>query len=83
MTTTGPWSTCEQLLPFEVLSYSSASEEHNGWVIPPRWDVSEASITKDGRLVYDGTWHPLGVIALSAPFEGTVSREVLEGPPAL
>lgn len=67
-----------QLLPCEVLEYPATSEEHNGWVIPPKWDVLEATITKGGKLVYDGTWHPLGVIALSAPFEGKVSREVLQ-----
>jgi aminopeptidase-like protein len=66
-----------QLHPFEVLEYPATSEEHNGWVIPPKWDVVGATITRDGDLVYDGTWHPLGVIALSAPFEGRVSREVL------
>lgn len=67
-----------QLLPCEVFEYPAASEEHNGWVIPPKWDVMEATITKDGELVYDGTWHPLGVIALSAPFEGKVSLDVLK-----
>ena len=65
------------LLPCEVFEYPASGEEHNGWVIPPKWDVVEATITRDGELVYDGTWHPLGVIALSAPFEGTVSLEAL------
>lgn len=67
-----------QVLPFAVLEYPAACGEHNGWVIPPKWDVSEATITRNGELVYDGRWHPLGVIALSAPFEGRVSREVLK-----
>lgn len=67
-----------QVLPFAVLEYPAAFGEHNGWVIPPRWDVLEATITKNGTLIYDGTWHPLGVIVLSAPFEGRVSREVLK-----
>ncbi len=67
-----------QLLPFELSAYAASSEEHNGWVIPPKWDIVEATITKNGKLVYDGTWHPLGVIALSAPFEGRVSGEVLK-----
>ena len=26
------------LLPFRVLEYPAA-DEHNGWVIPPKWDV--------------------------------------------
>lgn len=67
-----------QVLPFAVLEYPAASGEHNGWVIPPKWEVLEAIIARNGELVYDGTWHPLGVIALSAPFEGRVLREVLK-----
>ena len=37
----------------------------------------QATIKRGDELVYDGTWHPLGVIALSAPFEGTVSLDEL------
>jgi aminopeptidase-like protein len=66
---------CE-VLPFRVISVPN-SREHNGWVIPPSWDVEEARIVKDGRTVYDGTAHPLGVIALSQSFSGTVNLEEL------
>ncbi|USZ48332.1 DUF4910 domain-containing protein [Halomonas sp. DN3] len=55
-----------------------ASDVHNGWVIPPRWDVLEAAIYKDGECIYDGRWHPMAVMALSLPFRGTVSREELK-----
>jgi aminopeptidase-like protein len=65
-----------EVLPFRVISVPG-SREHNGWVIPPSWDVEEARIVKDGRTVYDGTVHPLGVIGLSASFSGTVSLEEL------
>lgn len=65
-----------EILPFRVISVPS-SREHNGWVIPPSWDVEEARIVKDGCTIYDGTVHPLGVIALSASFFGTVSLEEL------
>jgi aminopeptidase-like protein len=65
-----------EVLPFRVISVPS-SHEHNGWVIPPSWDVEEARIIKDGRTVYDGTAHPLGVIGLSKSFSGTVSLEEL------
>jgi len=65
-----------QELPFRVISVPS-TREHNGWVIPPSWDVEEARIVKDGRTVYDGTAHPLGVIALSKSFSGRVSLEEL------
>jgi len=66
-----------KILPFGVRTYRAADGDYNGWVIPPKWDVVEATIRHDGDLVYDGTAHPLGVIALSAPFEGRVSREEL------
>ena len=66
---------CDEL-PFRVISVPS-SHEHNGWVIPPSWDVEEARIVKDGRTVYDGKSHPLGVIALSSGFSGTVSLDEL------
>lgn len=65
------------VLPFSVISVP-CSREHNGWVIPPSWDVEEARIVKDGRTVYDGTAHPLGVIALSRSFSGSVSLEELK-----
>jgi aminopeptidase-like protein len=68
---------CEAL-PFRVISVPS-SREHNGWVIPPSWDVEEARIVKEGRTIYDGTAHPLGVIGLSKSFSGIVSLEELRG----
>lgn len=66
---------CE-VFPFRVISVPQ-SRQHNGWVIPPSWDVEEARIIKDGCTVYDGTDHALGVIGLSTSFSGTVSREEL------
>jgi aminopeptidase-like protein len=68
---------CE-VLPFRVISVPG-SREHNGWVIPPSWDVEEARIVKEGRTIYDGTAHPLGVIGLSKSFSGIVSLEELRG----
>ncbi len=65
------------VLPFRLVSVPS-SHHHNGWVIPPSWDVEEARIVKDGRTVYDGTAHALGVIGLSNSFSGTVSLEELK-----
>jgi len=65
------------LLPFKVIEYTS-SEEHNGWVIPPKWDLKVARIMRGSQLVYDGMRHPLAVIALSASFRGRVDREELK-----
>ncbi len=66
-----------QALPFKVLEYPP-DEIHNGWVIPPKSDVTRATIEKDGRLVWDGLSHPLAVIAYSAPFRGRLSLEDLK-----
>ncbi|HTR22526.1 MAG TPA: DUF4910 domain-containing protein [Terriglobales bacterium] len=63
-------------LPFRVISVPS-SRQHNGWVIPPSWDVEEARIVKDGCTIFDGTVHPLCVIALSRSFCGKVSLDEL------
>ncbi len=65
------------VLPFRVISVD-ASREHNGWVIPPSWDVEAATIVKDGRVVYDGAAHPLGVIGLSRSVAETVDLEELK-----
>jgi aminopeptidase-like protein len=67
-----------ELLPCRVLEYPAGGPAHNGWVIPPKWDVVSATIRRNGTLVYDGRWHPLGVIALSAPFSGTVPLDELK-----
>jgi aminopeptidase-like protein len=64
------------VLPFRVISVP-ASRDHNGWVIPPSWDVEEARIIKDDCTIYDGAAHPLGVIALSKSFSGIVDRDEL------
>lgn len=66
-----------QQLPFEKKIYPG-TQEHNGWVVPPKWDVEEATISHGGRVIYDGKAHALGVIALSSSFEGRVSSEELK-----
>lgn len=63
-------------LPFKVLEYATG-REHNGWIIPEKWEVVKAEIRKDGRLIYDGMKHPLGVIGSSESFKGRVSLEEL------
>lgn len=63
-------------MPFHVISVPS-SRNHNGWMIPPSWDVEEAQIVKDGRTIYDGTAHPLCVIAHSKNFSGIVDLDEL------
>ena len=65
------------LLPFKVYEYP-ANQVHNGWVIPPKWDVKEAKIIKNGDVIYDGTKNPLSVISLSKSYRGTVDKKELE-----
>lgn len=67
----------QKVLPFREISYPSGSD-YNGWNIPPSWDVKKASITWKGKVIYDGCHHPLGVMALSLPFKGTVSCKELK-----
>lgn len=66
-----------QILPFNIVT-AGASDSHNGWVVPPRWNLKEAKIYRDGRVIYDGLAHPLAVAALSNPFEGEVDLPELK-----
>ncbi|MDN3555235.1 DUF4910 domain-containing protein [Halomonas maura] len=66
----------KDIFPFKEIDYPD-EDNYNGWVIPPKWDVKEASIHHNGEMVYDGRWHPMAVMAVSAPFRGRVSREEL------
>lgn len=67
----------KSILPVREIRYELV-DEYNGWVIPPKWDVLESKILRDGKVIYDGTWHPMATIALSAPFKGTVSLPELQ-----
>lgn len=66
-----------QELAFTVHRYPSG-REHNGWVIPSKWEVRRAQIMRGGKLLYDGMHHPLGVIGYSQSFQGTLGREELK-----
>ena len=63
-------------LPFPLISIPDTLD-HNGWVIPPSWDVEEAWIAKHGVRIYDGTAHPIAVMALSRSFSGTIGLDEL------
>jgi aminopeptidase-like protein len=68
----------QEILPFQVIEYTK-KDEHNGWVIAPRWNVSEGKIIKNGKVIYDGMKHALAVISLSKSFRGRVDCEELKG----
>lgn len=64
-------------LPFTVHQYPSLSE-HNGWIVPQKWEVKKAEIRKNGELIYNGKNHPLGVIGYSQSFKGKVKLTELK-----
>ncbi|MBF0497293.1 MAG: DUF2172 domain-containing protein [Deltaproteobacteria bacterium] len=64
-------------LPFSVHEYQSGLE-HNGWTVPLKWKPLKAEIRKDGRLIYDGMKHPLGVIGYGTSFQGVVPLNELK-----
>lgn len=63
-------------LPFEVRRYASGTT-HNGWVVPQNWHVDRATISRDGRILFDGRDHPLGVGMYSRPFSGELDFDEL------
>lgn len=67
----------KKYLPFKVYEFNSG-EEHNGWTIPMSWKVIKADIRKDGKLIFDGTKHPLGVMGYAKSFSGKMSLAKLK-----
>jgi len=66
----------EEVVPLRRHEFSpEASVNH--WQIPPSWDYTTAKIYHDGDCIYDASDCALKIVALSAPFTGTVSREEL------
>ena len=65
------------LLPINLHEYS-AGREHNGWVVPHRWEVKKALIKKGGKLLFDGTIHPMAVAGYSSSFSGELDKEELD-----
>ena len=64
-------------LPLTLLRYPSGST-YNGWVVPELWKAQEATIRRDGRILFDGLAHPLGVAAYSRPFVGELELEEID-----
>lgn len=64
-------------LPFQVHQYPSGGDV-NGWLVPEAWTVEKAEIRRDGKVVYDGTRSPLGVITQSDSFSGRMDLAALK-----
>ncbi len=67
----------ETILPFRIHEYE-AGREHNGWTVPHKWKAVKAEIRKDGKLIYDGMHHPLGVASYSTSFKGKVGLDEIK-----
>ncbi len=65
-----------EFLPFKIHEYRS-KDPYKGWVIPPKWDLEKATISLNGKLIYEVD-HPLKIMGLSASFKGAVSLEELK-----
>ncbi|OVE76883.1 hypothetical protein BVX98_04245 [bacterium F11] len=67
----------QSVVPFEIKRFPTGIE-HNGWIIPHKWVVKKAVIRKNGKVLFDGMVHPMAVAGYSSPFNGTVSKKVLD-----
>lgn len=64
-------------LPFTLRRWRSG-DTFNGWLVPDNWRVHKAEIRRDGRVVFDGAAHTLGVARYSRSFQGTLDWEELK-----
>lgn len=63
-------------LPLRLFRYASG-ERFNGWLVPQNWRVKRAEIRRDGRLVFDGRSHTLGVARYARSFRGSLDWPAL------
>src|SRR5205823_6194854 len=47
------------------------------WGVPQLWRVHRATVSRDGKVLFDGTAHPLGVGTYSKSFHGQVDFDEL------
>jgi len=64
-------------LKFNIHEFPSLTE-YNGWIVPQSWEVKKAEIRSNGKLIYDGKKHPLGVMGYAKSFQGKVSLKELK-----
>jgi aminopeptidase-like protein len=63
-------------LPLDIRRYKSG-DTHNGWLVPENWRVLKAEIRRDGKVVFDGRSHTLGVARYAKSFVGELSWDEL------
>lgn len=64
-------------LPLEIFRFPSG-KTYNGWTVPQNWRVRKATLKKDGKVVFDGTSHTLGVGSYSRSFQGELDWHELQ-----
>jgi aminopeptidase-like protein len=64
-------------LPLTLLRYRSG-DSFNGWLVPQNWRVEKAEIRRDGRVVFDGRAHTLGVARYAKSFSGSLDWDALK-----
>jgi aminopeptidase-like protein len=64
-------------LPLKIFRYRSG-EKFNGWEVPENWRVKRAKLLRDGREVFDGRSHTLGVARYSKSYTGDLSWNDLQ-----
>ena len=66
-----------QELPCTLRRFKSG-DTYNGWAVPDNWRVRKAEIRRDGRLVFDGRSHTLGVARYAKSFHGKLNWDELK-----
>lgn len=66
-----------QELPFELRRWRSG-DRFNGWEVPQNWRVKKAELRRDGKVVFDGRSHTLGVARYAKSFAGRLDWEDLK-----
>lgn len=63
-------------IPLRLHRYPSGGT-FNGWEIPRLWKVRRATVSRNGKVVFDGRSHTLGVAVYSKSFRGELDLEAL------
>ena len=67
----------DEELPIQLHRYPSGTS-FNGWVVPQLWKVTKATISMNGKVIFDASVHPMGVATYSRSFNGTLDLEKLK-----
>ena len=66
----------QDILTFKLHRYASGSD-HSTWLVPPQWDVEEAYLADDERIIASYKDHPLFLSPYSKEFDGEITKDEL------